>query len=130
MLTRILYVEDDLDICEIAKISLEMMGGFTVTICNSGEQAIEAVSRFVPELIILDVMMPRMDGPTTYHALRKIPAIQNVPVIFMTAKVQEHEKAEYLAMGAIGVISKPFDPLELSNTLKTLWAAYNDKSSL
>ncbi len=120
-LTKILYAEDEPDIQSIAQMSLEMMGGYTLKVCNNGQEALEAAEAFAPDLILLDVMMPSMDGPTALQEMRKIPALANVPVIFMTAKVQNQEVEEYKAMGAIDVIAKPFDPMTLSETILSLW---------
>lgn len=118
---RILYVEDDDDIREIAQLALEIIGGFTVLLCASGEQALEQVADFDPDMILLDVMMPGMDGPSTLTALRQNPALATTPVAFMTAKVQPQEIAAYKAMGALDVIAKPFDPIQLPEQIKAIW---------
>lgn len=121
-LGSILYVEDDVDIQTVAQIALEVVGGFSLKTCGSGAQAIaEIKDGFVPDLLLLDVMMPNMDGPTTLAELRKLPATQATPVIFMTAKVQSTEMEYYKSLGAIGVIAKPFDPMELSAQVRSLW---------
>lgn len=120
-LKRILYVEDEPDIQAVAKLALESVGGFTLHVCSSGQQAIEEAEGFNPQLILLDVMMPGMDGPTTMQELRKIASLAEVPVIFMTAKVQTNEVAEYMDMGALDVIAKPFDPMTLSDTVRSIW---------
>jgi CheY-like chemotaxis protein len=121
ILRRILFVEDDPDIQTVAKMALETLGGFTVLACNSGVEALDEVHAFAPDLVLLDVMMPGMDGPTTLTALRGLPAGRNVPVVFMTAKVQILEVARYRALGAAEVIAKPFDPLDLSNRVRAIW---------
>ena len=87
-LTRILYVEDDPDIQAVVRLSLESLGGFAVHICNSGADALQAVLEFAPQLILLDVMMPGMDGPTTIQALRELPGMAEIPFVFLTAKTQ------------------------------------------
>ncbi|MFZ6743909.1 response regulator [Undibacterium sp. JH2W] len=121
-LASILYVEDDADIQTVAQIALEVVGGFSLKTCSSGAQAIAEVSAgFVPDLLLLDVMMPNMDGPTTLAELRKLPITKTTPVIFMTAKVQSSEMEFYKSLGAIGVIAKPFDPMELSIQVRGLW---------
>ncbi len=121
-LTNILYVEDDLDIQAVAQIALEVVGGFLLKTCSSGAEAIAAIDNgFVPDLLLLDVMMPNMDGPTTLAELRKKATTANTPVIFMTAKVQSSEQDYYFTLGAIGVIAKPFDPMSLSVQVRTLW---------
>lgn len=123
MLNRIFYVEDELDIQAVAKLALEAIGGFTVQVVSSGQEALEKAPAFTPDLILLDVMMPGMDGPTTLKVLRGIPALAQTPIIFMTAKVQPQEVAAYKAMGAVDVIAKPFDPMALAGTVKQMWAA-------
>lgn len=121
-LTNILYVEDDLDIQAVAQIALEVVGGYTLKTCSSGAEAIAAIEGgFVPDLLLLDVMMPNMDGPTTLAELRKMNTTASTPVIFMTAKVQSSEQDYYFTLGAIGVIAKPFDPMSLSVQVRTLW---------
>jgi two-component system OmpR family response regulator len=121
-ISKILYVEDDLDIQAVAQIALEVVGGFTLKTCSSGAEAIAAIEQgFVPDLLLLDVMMPNMDGPTTLGELRKKPTILSTPVIFMTAKVQSSEQDYYFTLGAIGVIAKPFDPMTLASQVRALW---------
>jgi two-component system OmpR family response regulator len=126
LLTNILYVEDDLDIQAVAQIALEIVGGLNLKICSSGEEALAAIDEgFVPDLLLLDVMMPNMDGPTTLAGLRLLPVTAATPVIFMTAKVQASELDFYVSLGAIGVIAKPFDPMELSDQVRALWNKVN-----
>lgn len=120
-LNKILYVEDELDIQAIAQIALEAVGGFTLKICSNGEDAISQISDYKPDLILLDVMMPGIDGPTTLKELRKIPEFATTPAIFMTAKVQAEEVDALRQQGAMDVIAKPFDPMELANTIKKIW---------
>ncbi len=120
-LTKILYVEDEPDIQTVALMALETIGGFTVQACSSGQEALDAAPGFEPDLVILDVMMPGMDGPATMQALRKLPAMADVDMIFMTAKVQSQEVARYLEMGAVDVIAKPFDPMALATQVQAIW---------
>jgi two-component system, OmpR family, response regulator len=120
-LQRILYVEDDPDIQQIAVMVLETIAGFNLKACSSGAEALEYAIAFQPDLILLDVMMPGMDGPETLRELRKLPQLQQTPTVFMTAKVQPQEVQEYLAMGALGVIAKPFDPMSLADELRSIW---------
>ena len=117
---RILHVEDEGDIREVAKLALEAIGGFVVEPVESGKVALERVSEFVPDVILLDVMMPGMDGPSTLRELRKRPETADVPVIFMTAKVQSHEVEQYRRMGALDVIPKPFDPMTLADQIREI----------
>ena len=118
---RILYVEDEPDIQAVAKLALEQVGKFTLEVCSSGQEALEKAEKFAPQLMLLDVMMPEMDGPTTMKKLRGIAGLEDIPVIFMTARVQPHEFQEYIDMGAIDVVAKPFDPMMLSNQIREIW---------
>lgn len=120
-LTKILYVEDDDSIAQVVVMALEELGGFTVIHCDGGQKALDAVVEFAPQLILMDVMMPRMSGPETLEHLQQMPQAKEIPVIFMTAKVQTHEKESYRKLGAIGVILKPFDPMTLSEQVISLW---------
>lgn len=119
-LERIMYVEDDPDIRAIAELALQDVGGFTTLLCSSGKEALDVVPEFKPDLIILDVMMPEMDGPQTLKGLRCLPETRQTPVVFMTARIQSSEIEEYLALGAIGVIPKPFDPMTLADDIRRL----------
>ena len=110
-ISRVMYVEDDPDIRAIAEIALQDVGGFEIALCESGAVAVETA------LILLDVMMPGMDGPTTLKALRELDGMADVPVIFMTARLQKSEIREYQELGALGVIPKPFDPMTLSEQI-------------
>lgn len=125
-LNRVLYVEDEPDIQMVAKMALELVGGFTVKVCSCGEDALREAPAFVPDVILLDVMMPGLDGPSTLLAMKKDEALRNVPVIFMTAKVQPAEVAQYIALGAIGVIAKPFDPMTLADNVRSIWERRNE----
>ncbi|WP_219863462.1 response regulator [Vreelandella piezotolerans] len=127
-LERILYVEDDPDIQTVATLALEVVGGFNVKVCASGEQALEEAEAFAPDMILLDVMMPGMDGPSTLAALRQRSSLEEVPIAFMTAKVQPHEVDQLIALGAESVIAKPFDPMTLANQVRTLWEQACGKS--
>ncbi len=120
-LTRILCVEDDPDIQAVVRLSLESLGSFTVHICGSGAEALRAALDFAPQLILLDVMMPDMDGPTTIQALRGIPGMAEIPFVFLTAKTQPADTDRYLGLGALGVIPKPFDPTQLPQIVLELW---------
>ncbi len=119
--SRILYVEDEPDIRAVAKLALEMVGGFEVRLCENGAQALEVVADFAPDLILLDVMMPGMDGPTLLQQLRSRAATAQIPVVFLTAKIQPPEVAQYQALGALDVIAKPFDPMLLSSQILQIW---------
>lgn len=127
-LNKILHVEDEPDIQAIAKLTLERVGGYTVESCNSGAEALKAISAFGPDLIVLDVMMPGLDGPATLAEIRKIPDFKGTPAIFMTAKAQSHEIEEFLQLGAIAVITKPFDTATLSDEIRDIWARVTQES--
>lgn len=125
-LKKILYVEDEADIRLIVQIALEDLAGFNLKSCANGFEAIAEVEAFKPDLILLDVMMPGLDGPATLRELRKLPSVHNVPIIFMTARIQEKEISQYKDMGIQDIISKPFEPLTLADTLRTFWSKYNE----
>lgn len=120
-LKRILYVEDEPDIQTVARLALEVVGDFTLEVCGTGSEALERIAAFNPQLILLDVMMPGMDGPTTLGKLRELPQFVATPVIFMTAKVQPSEVAGYKQIGAVDVIPKPFDPMTLASQVQEIW---------
>lgn len=122
VLNKILYVEDEADIRTVAQLALEAVAGFTLLPCAGGEEAVRNGPAFVPDLILLDVMMPGMDGPSTLAALRALQPLKNVPVIFMTAKVQPTEIQRYRELGALDVIAKPFDPMTLGDQVRAIWA--------
>ncbi len=122
-LQRVLYVEDEPDIQAVAKLALEVVGGLTVQVCSNGDEALSSAPGFAADLLLLDVMMPGMDGPTTLGKLRELAAYADTPAVFMTAKVQPSEVAHLKSLGAIEVIAKPFDPMSLATTLKQLYAS-------
>ncbi|WP_439472386.1 response regulator [Brevundimonas sp.] len=123
MTLAILHVDDEPDIREVAAFSLELDPGITLTTAESGETALELLQGGMrPDVILLDVMMPRLDGPGTLAQLRTLPGLETTPVIFMTARVQASEQDRYLALGAIGVIVKPFDPMTLAAQVRALLA--------
>jgi len=121
-LKRILHVEDDRSIQAVAKVALEAVGGFQVLSCASGQEALDQVQGFAPDFILLDVMMPGMDGPATLSKLRELVDIEQVPVAFMTAKVQPQEIEQYRQLGAREVIVKPFDPMTLAAQVRSIWS--------
>jgi CheY-like chemotaxis protein len=112
--TRILYVDDEPDIREVVDISLGLNPDFEVRECASGTEAITAAGEWSPSLILLDVVMPEMDGPATLARLRANPQTCHIPVLFMTARTQSREVAHMISLGAQGVIAKPFDPMTLA----------------
>jgi len=124
-LTKILYVEDEPDIREVVQFALEDEG-FELVSCSSGREAIAKAHSTTPDLVLIDVMMPGMDGPTTLLALRELPYMAATPVIFMTAKVQSQEVEQYKSLGAIGVISKPFDAMTLADQIRSFIGTKRD----
>lgn len=118
---QVLYVEDDQDIRELVGIALEDEG-FELIECANGAEALRRAPETRPELILLDVMMPEMDGPSTLMHLRELPHLAHTPVIFMTAKVQASEVAHYRSLGARDVIVKPFDPMTLADQIRAILA--------
>jgi two-component system, OmpR family, response regulator len=122
-LRRILLAEDNADIRTIIKAALEMVGGFEVHACESGTEALAAVAGFAPQLILLDVMMPDLDGPGVLARLRERPECAAIPVVFLTAKATKDEVQRLRALGAADVLTKPFDPMTLHEKVKASWAA-------
>ena len=120
-LSRILYVDDESYMRQVGAVTLEKLGGYTVQACASGEEALEVVASFQPDLVLLDVIMPGMDGPATLKALRHMPDMGLLPVVFMTGKAEPEDIKVYQRMGISGVIAKPFDPASLPEQLETIW---------
>jgi len=119
-LRKVMLVDDEEDIRAIGKLSLSRVGGWVTVLAASGNEALTKAAEEQPDLILLDVMMPGMDGPTTFSRLRAQDATARTPIIFMTAKVQKQEVARYLELGAVGVIGKPFDPMTLPKEILKL----------
>lgn len=126
---RILIVDDDEDIREIASLSFELTAAWDVTSASSGAEGIAAALAVHPDLILLDVMMPELDGPGTLCELRSDPRTESIPVIFLTAKVQTADRRRYLSLGVQGVISKPFDPLMLPGEVEAAVEAHRSLQS-
>ncbi len=120
-LKKILCVEDDPDILTVVTTAL-VTSGLSVLACNSGQEALEKVVTFGPDLILLDVLMPGMNGPATLKALHEFPEIKNIPVIFMTALAQPREISHLKKMGVLDVIAKPFDPMSLADQIGAMWS--------
>lgn len=118
---RLLCVDDESDIREVAALSLELDGGFDVKFCASGQEALDSLPGFAPDMVLLDVMMPDMDGQTTLENLRQLPEGKSVPVVFITAKAQRQEVEHFRSLGAVGVIAKPFDPMTLAEQVRSIW---------
>ena len=110
---RILIVDDEDDIREVAQVSLELVGQYEVLTASSGRDGVARARTAQPDAILLDVMMPDLDGPGTLAQLRADPATRDIPVVFLTAKTQQAERARLAELGAAGILVKPFDPLKL-----------------
>ncbi|KVX03124.1 response regulator [Shewanella frigidimarina] len=123
-LDKILHVEDDESIRVIVEMALVDISGLTLVACEGGNEAISQIDDFTPDLILLDAMMPGMDGLQTLVEIRKKPHCQHIPVVFMTARIQQSEQKEYLDAGAIAVIEKPFDAMSLGDKLESIYQAY------
>lgn len=122
-LNRICYVEDDEDIQRIVRMSLEKVGKMTVAVVTDPTRAIETISEFRPDLVMLDWMMPVMDGPTLFKQMKLRPELSGLPVVFITARASQRDLDELKTLGAAGTISKPFSPKDLPDQLRAIWAA-------
>jgi two-component system OmpR family response regulator len=120
-LERVMLVEDDRSVRRVAQMALEMVGGLKVRACESGVEALDAIAEFRPQLVLLDVMMPGMDGPAVLRRLREQPETARIPVVFLTAKAQDEQVGQLRALGVLGVIFKPFDPMTLAKTVASMW---------
>lgn len=118
---RVMCVEDDLDIQMILEFSLHRLGGYELCLCSSGQEALDKVAGFRPQLVLLDVMMPEMSGPQTLVRFRAMNVMRTVPVVFLTAKAMRDEVEALLEHGATGIIVKPFDPVALPQDIRIYW---------
>ena len=114
---RILIIDDEEDIREVAALSLETIAGWNVLTANSGSDGIQKAVAEQPDAILMDVMMPAMDGPTTFKEMQKTPGISHIPVLLLTAKVQGVDQRRFAGLGVSGVLFKPFDPLTLADQM-------------
>ena len=121
-LTRICYVEDDEDIQRIVRMSLERIGKMTVEVVGNPSVAIDAIVAFKPDLVMLDWMMPVLDGPALFRLMKQRPDTSTLPVVFITAKAAQRDLDELRTLGAAGTISKPFSPKDLPDQLREIWA--------
>ncbi|MCW8842015.1 MAG: response regulator [Rhodobacteraceae bacterium] len=120
-LKRIVHIDDEPDIREIVRMSLSLVGGLDVEQYPSGEDALPVIADAKPDLILLDVMMPNMDGEETYRRIREIPGLENTPIVFMTAKASTTDLASLRELGAVDVLIKPFDPMSLADQVRTIY---------
>lgn len=123
-LRNIIHVDDAEDIRMIIKITLEMVGSYHVDQFSSGQEAVEGAAGCSAQLFLLDFMMPDMDGLETWSALRELPGFSEVPAIFVTAKAEENFTQNMMDKGALAVITKPFDPMELCGQIEAAWAIH------
>ena len=115
---KVLIIDDEDDIRELARISLERVGGLRVIVASSGEQGIAFAAAEQPDAVLLDAMMPGIDGPQTLERLKADPATAQIPVVFLTGSVQEIERERFLGLGARAILAKPFDPMTLAQDLR------------
>ncbi len=121
-LTHIFHVDDDQDILEIARVALSVIDNFSLQQHSSGQDALDAIGDAKPDLLLLDVMMPGMTGPDLWNKIREAPGKSDVPAIFMTAMAEDAMADELIGIGALAVITKPFDPMQLGEQIRTAWA--------
>ncbi len=119
---KLLVVDDDEDIRTVTSLTASRLGHWEVAVAGSGPEALRVAERERPDVILLDVMMPDMDGPATLARLREQPGCAAIPVIFLTAKAQQHEVSQLRSLGAAGVIRKPFDPTALPDEIRRIVA--------
>lgn len=124
-LKRIMHVDDDESIRMITSVTLESVGNLEVASCESGFEAQEKFAEFQPQALLLDVMMPELDGPGTLEALKQQADLNDVLVVFMTAKVQKEEVDHLREIGGFDVIEKPFDPMALAEKIQSCWVRFS-----
>lgn len=117
---RVLVVDDDDDIREVAEVALSVVGGWQVSTAANGREAVEAATQELPDAILLDVMMPEMDGPTTVSDLKAAERTRHIPIILLTAKVQSRDHRTWFGLDLAGVIAKPFDPMTLPDQMSRM----------
>ena len=123
-LRKIMLVEDDSDIQLVTRLSLETGGGYDVRVCGSGAEAVQSAETYWPDLVLLDVMMPDMDGLATMNALRELPEMAATPIVFFTANTQHQVRQDLLQHGAAGVIIKPVEPQALVQQIREIWQRF------
>jgi len=128
-LRKIMLVEDDPDIQLITCLSLKVGGGYEVCICGSGAEALESARAYMPDLILLDMMMPGMDGIAVMDALRKLPEVAATQVVFFTANTQDQVRQDLIRRGALDIIVKPVEPNALVEQIRALWRRFSSAVS-
>lgn len=121
-MTRVLYVDDEPDIREIAELALSLDPDFDVRLAGSAREALTTIAQWRPDIVLLDVMMPEIDGPTLLNMMRQREDLADIPVIFVTARAQQSELQNFATLDAVGVIAKPFDPMSLAAQVRHLLA--------
>lgn len=124
-----MVVEDDPDIQLVTRLGLEICGSYEVRVCGSGAEAVQSAMAYAPDLILLDMMMPGMDGLATMDALRKLPGLAATPMIFLTANAHEQLRQDLLKRGALGVILKPIEPQGLVDQIRAIWQRFTSNAS-
>jgi two-component system OmpR family response regulator len=125
-LKKVLYIDDEQDILDIVQMCLETIGNLEVTTSTNSKDALSLMNEVRPDLVMLDVMMPESDGPSVLNEIRKHKEFEDIPILFVTARVQTEDIDNYKKLGAASVISKPFDPMEISNEVQEAWREYHD----
>lgn len=125
-LKKILYAEDEPDVQTVVEMTINAMSNYEIKVCDNGKKLLDCVDDYNPDLILLDVMMPEMDGPATFKNLQSSERTKNIPVIFMTAKAQVHEIEIFKESGVLGIITKPFDPVSLCSDIEKIWNESNE----
>ncbi len=131
-LKKIIYIDDQVDILLMAEYALTEIGKYDVLMCESGMEAFEKIGEFKPDLILIDLMMPELNGPETISQIRKMASFKNTPAIFITAKIVPPEIAELMSHDAavVGLVHKPFDYKELSEIIQSLWNSHRNAKDL
>jgi CheY-like chemotaxis protein len=119
---KVLIIDDERDVRDIARLSLVRLGGMEISEAENGQEGLSKAVDEMPDAILLDVVMPVMDGPSTLAALRRHPATAAIPVIFLTAKVNRHDEGDLAGLGAAGIVAKPFNPLTLPSLVREILA--------
>lgn len=125
-LERLMYIEDEPDIRLVAEIALAQVAGFNVKICKDGNEGLAFINDFKPQLVLLDVMMPGMDGPQILNKIKALDEFKQIPIVFITAKAQAEEIAKLKKLGAESVITKPFNPMTLGDNIRTIWRNHHE----